>query len=70
MSLYQCYLIIGYDSWNYDLFSLVELPADFKLQLFVLCLANSVCSYFYEKCFIGWFNRYYQRNQKAKLMEK
>ena len=70
MLIYQNYLILGYDEWNYNLFGLVELPQEFKIRLFILCLINSMCSYIYEKFFIGWFNRYYQRNQKSKMARK
>jgi hypothetical protein len=70
MLIYQNYLILGYDDWSYDLFGLVELPTEFKIRLFVLCLINSLCSYVYEKFFIGWFNRYYQKNQKSNMARK
>ena len=70
MVVYQSYLIVGYDSWNYDLFDLVELPGGFKLRLFFIVIFNSICSYLYEKFFIGWFNREYQKKQKSNLERK
>ena len=70
MVVYQSYLILGYDSWNYDIFALVELPQEFKLRLFVLVILNTISSYVYEKFFIGWFNKFYQKNQKTTLLRK
>ena len=70
MVTYQSYLILGYDEWNYDLFALTKLPDGFKIRLFLMVLMNSICSYVYEKFFIGWFNRMYQKKQKAKILRK
>jgi hypothetical protein len=70
MVVYQSYLLVGYDSWNYDLFDLVVLPEGFKLRLFFIVILNSILSYVYEKFFIGWFNREYQKKQKSTLERK
>ena len=48
----------------------MELPKDFRLRLFIITVINSLCSYLYEKLFIGWFNRFHQKRQKIHLAKK
>jgi uncharacterized membrane protein len=35
-----------------------------------MIVANTVCSYVFEKFFIGWYNQYYEEIQKSTKMEE
>mmetsp|Transcript_12683 Transcript_12683/g.21353 ORF Transcript_12683/g.21353 Transcript_12683/m.21353 type:complete len:98 (+) Transcript_12683:3796-4089(+) len=45
---------------------LVEIPKDFRVHLGVLIALNALCSYVFEKFFIGWFGRFWERRQQSK----
>ena len=59
MLIYQTYLIFYIDHVSADLFKLQTLPWNYRIELFVLFIANFILSYTFEWIFIGWFNRYW-----------
>lgn len=61
MGVYQTYALVFSESHIEEAFGLVRLPQEYKYFLGILFVANSILSYAFEKCFIGWYNKYYTR---------
>jgi hypothetical protein len=53
-----------------EFFDLVPVTQDYRYKLGILALLNSLCSYIFEKFFIGWFNKYYTRREEKMKLQK
>ena len=66
MTAYQLYLIFHQDDWSQDAFGLTELPKNYRWKLFIFVAADALISYVYEKVFISWFSKYWNKRKAIK----
>jgi len=61
MIVLQVYLTLFFDNSTGGWFGLVNLPTEFRYFLFGLIVINAGLSYGFEKFFIGWYSRQWNK---------
>lgn len=64
MIVYQTILLFRYDKWSEETFGLVEFPMHYRKFLLGIVVANLVLTFMFERYFIGWFNRYWNKRKE------